>query len=116
MSVAATIVSVLLATLLAVAAVRKLSHRDDVVASYVRVGVPPEKLDHLAFILLAGAAGLVLGSVWAPIGVAAGIGVVCYFALAVVAHLRHHDEAHLPTPIVLELLALAALALRLGTL
>jgi hypothetical protein len=86
------------------------------VASYVRVGVAPEQLDYLAFILLAGAAGLLLGSLWAPIGVAAGVGVVCYFGLAVVAHLRHHDERHLPTPIVLELLALTALALRVATL
>lgn len=116
MTVAATIVSVLLAVVIAAAAVRKLSHREEVVASYVRVGVPPDKLDYLAFILLAGAAGLVLGSLWAPIGIAAGIGLVCYFVLAVVAHLRHHDERHLLTPIVLELLALAALALRLTTL
>ena len=116
MSAAATIVSVLLAALLAFAAARKLSHREDVVASYVRVGVSPEKLDYLAFILLAGAAGLVLGSFWAPIGIAAGIGVVCYFALAVAAHLRHHDERNLPTPIVIELLALAAIALRVAAL
>jgi DoxX-like family len=116
MSVAATIVSVLLAAILAAAAVRKLSHREEVVASYVRVGVPPENLDYLAFILLAGAAGLVVGILWSPIGIAAGIGVICYFALAVVAHIRHHDEQHLPTPIVLELLALAALALRLASL
>ncbi len=55
--------------------------------------MPEDKLDYLAVILLAGAAGLVLGLVWAPLGVAAGIGVV-----------------------TIELMAAAALALRVATL
>jgi xanthine/uracil/vitamin C permease (AzgA family) len=116
MSSATAILVVLLAAILAAAAVRKLGHREDVVASYERVGVPRDRLDYLAFILLAGAAGLVLGLLWAPIGIAAGAGVVCYFALAVAAHIRHHDEQHLPTPLAIELLAVAALGLRVATL
>jgi hypothetical protein len=116
MSTAATIVSALLAAILAAAAVRKLSHREEVVASYERVGVPPDQLDHLAFILLAGAAGLVLGLFWAPIGIAAGIGVTCYFVLAIAAHIRHHDEQHLPTPLTIELLAIATLIARVISL
>jgi hypothetical protein len=116
MSTATSIVSTLLAAILAAAAVRKLSHREDVVASYQLVGVPPERLDHLAFILLAGAAGLVLGLFWAPIGVAAGIGVVGYFVLAILAHIRHHDERHLPTPVAIEVLAVATLTLRVASL
>jgi hypothetical protein len=116
MSTAATIVSAVLAAILVAAAVRKLSHREEVVASYERVGVPPDKLEYLAFILLAGAAGLVLGLFWAPIGVAAGIGVVGYFVLAIVAHIRHHDERHLPTPVAIEVLAVATLTLRVASL
>jgi len=116
MSTAATIVSALLAAILAAASVRKLSHREEVVASYERVGVPPDKLDQLAFILLAGAAGLVLGIIWAPIGIAAGIGVIVYFVLAIVAHIRHHDERNLPTPVAIEVLAVAALTLRVASL
>jgi hypothetical protein len=116
MSTAATIVSALLAAILAAAAVRKLSHREEVVASYERVGVPPERLDHLAFILLAGAAGLVIGLSWAPIGIAATIGVICYFVLAIVAHIRHHDERYLPTPVAIEVLAVATLTLRVASL
>jgi xanthine/uracil/vitamin C permease (AzgA family) len=116
MSTAAAIVSALLAAILAAAAVRKLSHREEVVQTYIRVGVPRDKLDYLAYILLAGAAGLVLGLFWAPIGIAAGIGVVCYFVLAVVAHIRHHDERNLPTPLVIEALAVAALTLRVASL
>lgn len=116
MSTAASIVSALLAGILAAAAVRKLGHREDVVASYERVGVPRDRLDYLAFILLGGAAGLVLGLFWAPIGIAAGAGVVCYFAVAVIAHIRHHDEEHLLPPVAIELLAVTALTLRVATL
>jgi xanthine/uracil/vitamin C permease (AzgA family) len=109
------IVSILLAAALVFAAVRKLSHRPEIVATYARVGVPEERLNHLAVILLAGAAGLLLGLAWAPIGVAAAIGLVAYFALAVVAHLRAGDAANLPTPVTIELIAIAALVLRLAT-
>jgi hypothetical protein len=116
MTVASAIVSVLLAALLAFAAARKLSHREPVVQTYVRVGVPEDKLDYLAMILLAGAAGLVTGLFWAPIGVAAAIGVVCYFAVAVAFHIRAHDERNLPTPLALAAIAAVALALRLATL
>jgi DoxX-like family len=116
MFAATVVVTSGLAALLAFAAIRKLSHQEAVVQSYVRVGVPPDKLDYLAYVLLAGAAGLVLGLFWAPIGVAAGAGVVCYFVLAVAAHIRHHDERNLPTPLVIEALAIAALTLRVATL
>lgn len=116
MPAAAAIVNLLLSALLAYAAVRKLSHRPEVVETYVRVGVPEEQLDHLALILLAGAAGLVLGLLWAPIGVAAAAALVIYFLLAVAAHVRARDLGNLITPISIELLAVTALVLRLATL
>jgi xanthine/uracil/vitamin C permease (AzgA family) len=105
------VVSLLLAALLVFAALRKLSHRPAVVASYTRVGVPEDRLDLLAWILLAGAAGLVAGLVWPPIGIAAGIGLVAYFALAVAAHIRAGDVRNLPVPLTMELLAVATLIL-----
>jgi DoxX-like protein len=103
------IVSILLAALLVFTAVRKLSHRPDVVATYTRVGVPEERLDQLAWILLAGAAGLIAGLFWPPIGVAAGIGLVVYFLLAIAAHIRARDARNLPVPVAMELLAIASL-------
>ena len=108
---AAALVSCLLAALAGFAALRKLSHRPEVVASYTAVGVPEERLDALAAILLAGAAGLVAGLLWAPIGVAAAAGFVVYFLVAIAAHVRAGDARHLPTPVVMELLAVAALVL-----
>ena len=116
MFVVSAVVSILLAGALTFAAVRKLSHRPEVVQSYERVGVPEDRLDYLAAILLAGAAGLVAGWLWAPIGVAAAAGVTVYFALAIGAHVRSGDTANLPTPIVIELAAIAALVLRIATL
>lgn len=75
-----------------------------------------DKLGYLAVILLAGAAGLLAGLLWAPIGIAAASGLIAYFVLAVAAHIRADDVENLPTPAAIELLAVAALVLRLVTL
>lgn len=116
MFVATTIVSLLLAALLVYAAVRKLGHSEPVVRSYVKVGVPPDKLNYLAFILLAGAAGLLAGLLWAPLGVAAAAGLVCYFGLAIAAHIRSDDAKNLPTPMLMLALAIATFVLQLARL
>ena len=105
------VISVLLAALLVFAAARKLSHRPEVVATYTRVGVPEDRIDLLAGILIAGAAGLLAGLAWDPIGIAAGIGLVVYFLLAIVAHVRAGDARNLPVPVAIELLAVASLIL-----
>jgi hypothetical protein len=115
MALASTIATVLLAALLAFAAIRKLTHREDVVRSYLRAGVPEDRLDLLAAVLLAGAAGLLLGLAWAPIGIAAAAGAVVYFIGAVTSHIRAGDAEHLPTPLAFEAMALAALLLRAAT-
>lgn len=109
------IVSVVLAAMLVATAVRKLGHAPDVVATYTRVGVPEARLNLLAAVLVAGAAGLVAGLAWAPLGIAAATGLVCYFAFAIGAHLRADDLKPLPTPVAFAVLAVAALVLRLAT-
>jgi hypothetical protein len=116
MFVAAATLSVLLAGLLSYSAIRKLSHREEVVQTYVRAGVPEDRLDYLAAVLLSAAAALIAGLLWAPVGVAAAIGLVCYFIVAVAFHIRAHDAEHLPTPLAIALLAAAILILRLSTL
>lgn len=104
-------VSLVLAALLLATAIRKLTHAPAVVETYRRVGVPERRLNLLAVILAAGAAGLVIGLWWQPLGVAAAVGLVVYFALAVAAHVRHHDLKPLPTPVVFLALSAAALVL-----
>jgi DoxX-like family len=116
MFLATVIVSVLLAALLVYSASRKLTHQQRIVQPYRRVGVPERKLDYLAAILLIGAAGLLLGLWWEGLGVAAAGGVVCYFALAITAHIRASDTRNLPIPLAYALIAVAALTLRLATL
>jgi uncharacterized membrane protein YbjE (DUF340 family) len=116
MTLATVVVSSLLATALVLSATRKLSHQAGVVATYTRVGVRESQLNALALVLVAGAAGLLLGLLWAPIGVAASAGLVVYFLLAIGAHVRADDLSNLPVPITLELLAIATLVLRIGTL
>jgi hypothetical protein len=114
MDVAAAVVSVLLAALLVVAAARKLGHRPAVVATYRRVGVPEERLNQLAVLLLAGAAGLVLGLWWTPVGVAAAAALVAYFLLAIGAHLRSGDTANVPMPVLYLALSVAAITLHVA--
>jgi DoxX-like family len=114
MSAATTITSIFLAALLTYSAITKLSHQERFVQGYIRVGVPEDKLDYLAIILLAGAAGLVLGLLWAPIGVVAAIGVILYFLVAMTFHIRADDAEHLPTPLVIALIASAVLVLQLA--
>jgi hypothetical protein len=116
MSLATAIVSALLASAMAYSAVRKLSHQEKYIGGYLRVGVPEDKLNYLALILIAGAAGLILGLFWAPIGVAAAIGVIVYFSTAVAFHIRADDARNLPTPLTLLVLGTVALALQLATL
>jgi hypothetical protein len=112
---ATVVVSTLLALLMSYAAVRKLSHRPEVVASYTRVGVPEERLNLLAVTLLAGATGLLIGLFWVPLGVAAAAAIAVYFLVAIAAHIRSGDLEHVATPIVLELLAIATIVLRAAT-
>jgi|SRR5215475_13473461 len=104
-------VSLVLAALLLITAIRKLAHAPAVVATYRRVGVPEERLNLLALILLGGAGGLVAGLWWQLLGAAAACGLVAYFVLAVAAHVRYHDLKPLPTPLAFLALSAADLAL-----
>jgi hypothetical protein len=109
---ASAIVSILLATLLLASAAIKITRREPYVQGYLKVGVPEERLNQLALLLIAGAGGLLLGVAWAPIGIAAAACLVVYFALAIAAHLRADDAESLPVPVTMEALAVAALVLQ----
>jgi hypothetical protein len=116
MTIAAAAVSSLLAGLLVLSASIKLTRREPYVQGYLRVGVPEDKLNYLAAILLAGAAGLILGLVWDPIGIAAAAALVVYFLVAIASHIRADDARNLLNPVAMLLLAGAALALQLASL
>jgi hypothetical protein len=83
-----------------------------VVDGLTGIGVPLGLFPFLASCEIAGAAGLLVGLWYAPLGIAAAIGLVFYFLGAVGAHLRNRDYAGLPTPLMILILAAAALSLR----
>jgi hypothetical protein len=116
MVVISIVVSALLAALISYSAILKLTHRPKVVEDYRRAGVPEQWLNPLAALLLTAAAALVIGIWWPVAGIAAAAGLVAYFALAVGFHIRANDAKHAVTPVVLMLLAVAALGLRLAML
>ena len=116
MVTASIVVSSLLAALISYSAVLKLTHRREVVEDYRRAGVPERWLNWLGALLLASAAGLVIGHWWALAGIFAASGLIAYFALAVAFHFRSSDTANAVTPVVLMVLAAAALGLRLVAL
>jgi DoxX-like family len=116
MDVALFVVSSLLAVLIAYSAALKLTHRPKVVDSYRTAGVPETWLNGLAAVLLVAAAGLIVGIWWHVAGLAAAAGLVVYFTVAVVFHIRSKDTAHMITPAVLAGVAAAVLALQVVSL
>jgi Flp pilus assembly protein TadB len=116
MFLAYAIVGILLAVGLLFSASGKLTRNERIVEGLTGIGVPLGMFPFLAACEIAGAAGLVIGLWYAPLGVAAAIGVVLYFVGAVGAHLRKSDFKGLPNALVMLIVAAAALALRVLSL
>jgi hypothetical protein len=114
MFIAAAFVAGVLAAMLVMSGRAKLVKDPQVMKTMSTVGVPEDKVWLLAVAEFAGAAGLVAGLPWWPIGVAAAIGVILYFVGAVGSHLRVKDMNFAPA-LVLLLVSAAALALRAAT-
>lgn len=96
----------------AVAAVVDFARTDFVRANGVELGLPDSWLPMLGALKAAGAAGLLVGLLGAPvIGVAAAIGLVAFFVGAIVAHLRARVFNKMPFPGAFLALAVASLAL-----
>ncbi|MEW6224750.1 MAG: DoxX family protein [Chloroflexota bacterium] len=107
-------ISILFAAVLAASAIRKLTHAPGVVTSYRLAGVPEERLNLLAAVLLAAAGGLVVGVALPPLGVLTAGCLVAYFGTAIGFHLRSGDVRHLPSPVAHLAVALAILALHVA--
>jgi hypothetical protein len=115
MVIATVIVSALLAAVLLFSARGKLIKDPTTVKMLTGLGVPEDKFWFLASAEIAGAGGLVIGLFWWPLGVAAAAGVILYFVLALGSHLRISDFKNAPAPVILGLVAAAALVLRLAS-
>ena len=116
MFIAYAVTGVLLALVLATSARAKLTHDKRVVDSLTGAGVPLGMFPFLAACEVAGAVGLLAGLWYAPLGIAAAIGVVLYFLGAVGAHLRERDFKGVPSALVILVFAVVVLVLRAASL
>lgn len=116
MNIGYIVTAILVSALLVFTARNKLVRQKDVVDVLVRVGVPERMFPVLATLQLLGAAGLLIGIFFRPLGVAAAAGVVLFFLGAVISHLRVKDTKGAPMPAVFAVLSLAPLVLGLATL
>lgn len=116
MGIAYLVITVLLAAMAAFSAFGKIRREPrQVHVIHETVGVPLRYFPVLAACELAGAAGLVLGIWWPPLGVAAAIGLVLYFVGAIVSHLRVGDAKGIGPAVFMLALAAAALCMRILT-
>jgi DoxX-like family len=86
-----------------------------VLITAAKVGVPESWLPMLGTLKAAGALGLLVGLIGAPlIGTAAAVGLILFFVCAIITHLRIRDYSIGPAATFL-LLAVAALVLGLAS-
>jgi DoxX-like family len=117
MTIAYLATTTIVALIVAFSALGKIRRDPAIVKVIVEtVGVPAKYLMPLAACELAGAAGLLAGIVWPPLGVAAGVALVIYFVGAVVSHLRVGDVKGIGPAAFMLFAAAAALALRVLTM
>lgn len=78
------------------------------------VGVPDSRLPFLGFVKGAAAVGLAVGLFWRPLGIAAAVGLVVFFVLALVLHVRARVFHNIVGPIGFLALSVATLWLMLA--
>lgn len=115
MDTATVVVTILLAALFAFAASIKLLGVRQSLAIRDHLGVSPMQWRAIGVLELAGVAGVLIGLLWAPMGIAAAIGLALLSVGAIAFHLRASDGAKDMAPAVIGL-ALAAAAAVLHTL
>jgi hypothetical protein len=108
--IAAVIASVILALAMLASGVMKVLRAPRIVTMMGAVGVTPRQLPALGVLQIAATLGLIAG-IWVPaLAIAAAIGLILYFAGAIIAHVRAHDPA---SQGAILFLALAAVTLAL---
>jgi uncharacterized membrane protein YphA (DoxX/SURF4 family) len=113
MFIAYAVIAGLLALGLLPSAWTKLTRQERVVQTFTgQLGVPLGLYPFLAACEIAGAAGLIIGLWYRPLGIAAAAGVALYFVGAIGAHLRKNDGKGIVTPVLILILAVTALVLR----
>lgn len=94
MHVAALILSIVLGLAMLASGTMKLVRAPRIVALMAAVNVTPPQLTILGALQVASTIGLIAGILWfTPLAIAASIGLILYFAGAIVAHVRAGDPA-----------------------
>ncbi len=111
MSTAHVVVTILAAAMVGFSAVSVLLHARWVVQNLTDYGVPGSWMPWLGAAKAAGAVGLLVGLFVPVIGLLAGIGLVLYFAGAVITVIHARSYAHIPFPLIFVAPVIASLAL-----
>lgn len=114
MSAAYLIVTILAAAANIFSATCDFVRYEKVSVAMAKAGVPESWMTTLGILKAAGALGLLVGIRVPVIGVAAALGLILFFAGAIITHLRGRDYSLGPA-IVFLLLAVAALVMRLAS-
>lgn len=114
MFIAYVVVGGLLAVMLAGTATADFVRNQQVLINMTKAGVPESWLTMLGILHAAGALGLLVGIRVPLVGWAAAVGVILLFVGAIITHLRAREYTLAP-PVVLLMLAVAALGLRLAS-
>ena len=112
MSIAYVVVTLVAAAMVGFSAWAVLRRVAWVVGPLADYGVPRSWWPWLGVAKAAGAAGLLIGLVVPVIGLAAGIGLVLYFAGAVITIVRARWYPHIPFPLLYLAPVVASLAVR----
>jgi uncharacterized membrane protein YphA (DoxX/SURF4 family) len=116
MFIATLVLSALLAVVFVGAGVSKVRKVPAMVTSAEAHGFSADGYRNIGLLELAGAAGLLIGLWWAPLGIAAALGLTLLMAGAVIVHVRAKDKLAETAPaVVITLLAAVALVLRIVT-
>lgn len=91
MSVTALIMSIVLAALILGSGVPKVLQQPRMLASAEHLGYSAAAFRNIGLLEVAAAAGLIIGLFWAPLGIAAAVGLVALMIGAVLAHRRAGD-------------------------
>jgi uncharacterized membrane protein YphA (DoxX/SURF4 family) len=118
MFIATLVVSALLALAFLGAGFGKVTGPEPKVAEMAgHVGFSARSYRGIGALEIAGAAGVLIGLYFAPLGIAAAIGLALLMAGAVIAHIRVKDKFALTAPsAVLGVIAVIALVLRVATI
>ena len=110
MDTATVVVTILLAALFTFSASIKLLGASQSLAIRDHLGVKPLQWRLIGACELAGVAGVLVGLVWAPIGIAAAIGLALLTIGAIAFHVRHSDGVADLAPAVIGVALALALA------